>query len=163
MPDVKVQPDSLPSMLFDLTSSDEFFTYTTRYAREHAGSIDPVSFSLTDEEYADFVRYIQSTDLKFSRRSTEVLGLLRRVAKSEGYAEEAQAQLDALQEVFSKGVAADLEHFRDLVKRDLESEIVLDACMQKGAIKRIVGNDRDVKRAVEILKNKDEYNKILGK
>ena len=35
--------------------------------------------------------------------------------------------------------------------------------MQKGAIKRIVGNDRDVKRAVEILKNKDEYNKILGK
>ena len=59
-------------------------------------------------------------------------------------------------------MAADLEHFRDLVKRDLESEIVLDACMQKGAIKRIVGNDRDVKRAVEILKNKDEYNKILG-
>ena len=92
-----------------------------------------------------------------------MLSLLRRVAKSEGYAEEAQAQLDALQEVFSKGVAADLEHFRDLVKRDLESEIVLDACMQKGAIKRIVGNDRDVKRAVEILKNKDEYNKILGK
>ena len=92
-----------------------------------------------------------------------MLGLLRRVAKSEGYAEEAQAQLDALQEVFSKGVAADLEHFRDRVKRDLESEIVRDACMQKGAIKRIVGNDRDVKRAVEILKNKDEYNKILGK
>ncbi|MGM9620905.1 MAG: S41 family peptidase [Bacteroidaceae bacterium] len=163
MPDVKIQPDSLPSMIYDLTASDEFFTYATRYAREHAGHITPVDFSLTDEEYADFERYIQGTDLRFSRRSTEVLGLLRRVVAAEGYADEAKEQLEALEALFSKDASADLEHFCDLVKKELEKEIVQDACLQSGAVKRVAFTDKHVKRAVEILCNEAEYNKILGK
>ena len=163
LPDVQVQPDSLPSMIYDLTASDEFFTFTTRYAREHAGSIRPEDFSLSDEDYEAFVQYIQQSDLKFSRRSTEVLGLLRQVAKAEGYADEARDQLDALATVFSKDVTVDLEHFRPLVKRELESEIVQDACLQSGAVKRVAHTDKDVQRAVDILCNESEYNKILGK
>lgn len=163
LPDVQVQPDSLPSMIYDLTASDEFFTFATRYAREHAGSIRPDDFSLTDDDYASFVQYIQQSGLKFSRRSTEVLGVLRHVAEAEGYADEARAQLDALAAVFSKDVSADLEHFRPLVKRELESEIVQDACLQSGAVKRVAHTDKDVQRAVDILCNESEYNKILGR
>ena len=163
MPDVKVQPDSLPTMIYDLTASDEFFTYSTRYAREHADNISAVDFTLDDEEYDRFVQYIRSTDLKFSRRSTEVLKLLRRVTQSEGYADEAKGQLDALEELFSKDVAADLEHFREQVKKALEDEIVLDACLQRGAIRRLAFRDKDVRKAVEILLDQNEYNKILGK
>ncbi|HBE54678.1 MAG TPA: peptidase S41 [Prevotellaceae bacterium] len=163
MPDVKAQPDSLPTMIYDLTASDEFFAYTTRYAREHADSINPMTFTLSDREYADFVSYIQGSGLKFSRRSAELLHLLRRVSQSEGYADDAKAQFDALEEVFSKDVTADLEHFREPVKKALEDEIVLDACMQRGAIRRIAARDKNVKKAAEILRNKEEYNKILGK
>ncbi len=163
MPDVKALSDSLPTMIYDLTASDEFFAYATRYAREHADSIDPVSFSLSDDEYADFVHYIQESGLKFSRRSTEVLKVLRRMAQGEGYAQEAKAQLDALEEIFSKDVTADLEHFRDTVKAELEDEIVLDACLRRGAIRRLTSKDKNLGKAVELLQNQDEYNKILGK
>ena len=163
MPDVRIQPDSLPTMIYDLTASDEFFTYATRYAREHAERIDPVTFSLTDEEYAQFVSYMQDTDLKFSHRSTEVLKLLRHVVKGEGYADEAKDQLDALERIFARDIAAELEHFRSLVKKELENEIVLDVHLQRGAVKRIAFLNADVKRAVEILQNQEEYNQILGK
>ncbi|MGN0234251.1 MAG: peptidase S41, partial [Bacteroidaceae bacterium] len=163
MPDVRIQPDSLPTMIYDLTASDEFFTYACRYAREHADNIDPVGFSLTDEEYTQFVSYMQGTDLKFSHRSTEVLKLLRRVVRSEGYADEAQTHLDALEAIFARDIVAELEHFRDLVKKELENEIVLDAHLQRGAVKRIASRDKDVRRAMEILQNQEEYNHILGK
>ena len=163
MPDVRIQPDSLPTMIYDLTASDEFFVYATRYAREHAERIDPVTFSLTDEEYAQFVSYMQDTDLKFSHRSTEVLKLLRHVVKGEGYADEAKDQLDALERIFARDIAAELEHFRSLVKKELENEIVLDVHLQRGAVKRIAFLNADVKRAVEILQNQEEYNQILGK
>ncbi len=163
MPDVKAQPDSLPTMLYDLTASDEFFAFTTRYAREHAGSIDPVTFSLSDAEYDEFVQYIRDSGLKLTRRSGEVLDFLRSVAESEGYADEAKEQMDALKQIFSKDALAGLEHFRDQVKTLLEGEIVLDACMHRALAKRLASTDKDVKRAVEILASQEEYNKILGK
>lgn len=163
MPDVKLQPDSLPTMIYDLTASDEFFMYSTRYAREHANGISAVDFHLTDEEYADFVQYIKESGLKFNRRSTEVLKLLRQVAGREGYGEEAKAELDALESRFSKDVTNDMEHFREQIKKELENEIVLDACLQGASFKRLAHTDEDVKRAMEILNNQDEYKSILGK
>ncbi len=163
MPDVKVQPDSLPTMIYDLTASDEFFMYSTRYAREHANNISPVDFHLTDEEYADFVQYIKESGLKFNRRSTEVLKLLRQVAGREGYGEEAKDELDALESRFSKDVTNDMEHFREQIKEELENEIVLNACLQGASFNRLAHTDKDVKRAMEILNNQDEYKSILGK
>lgn len=85
------------------------------------------------------------------------------MAQGEGYAQEAKAQLDALEEIFSKDVTADLEHFRDTVKAELEDEIVLDACLRRGAIRRLTSKDKNLGKAVELLQNQDEYNKILGK
>lgn len=163
MPDVKLQPDSLPTMIYDLTASDEFFMYSTRYAREHANDISPIDFHLTDEEYADFVQYIKESGLKFNRRSTEVLKLLRQVAGREGYGEEAKDELDALGSRFSRDVTNDMEHFREQIKEELENEIVLDACLQGASFKRLAHTDKDVKRAMEILNNQDEYKSILGK
>ena len=49
------------------------------------------------------------------------------------------------------------------MKRELENEIVLDVHLQRGAVKRIAFLNADVKRAVEILQNQEEYNQILGK
>lgn len=163
MPDVKVQSDSLPAMFYDLVASDEFFAFTTRYAREHAGSIDPVTFSLSDAEYDEFVQNIRDSGLKLAHRSSEVLDFLRRVAESEGYADESKEQMDALKQIFSKDALAGLEHFRDQAKKALEDEIVLDACLHMGLVKRLASTDKDVKKAVEIVTSQEEYNKILGK
>ena len=49
------------------------------------------------------------------------------------------------------------------IKKELENEIVLDVHLQRGAVKRIAFLNADVKRAVEILQNQEEYNQILGK
>ena len=160
---MRMRPGSLATTIDDLAARDEFVGYAARYAREHAESIDPVTFSLTDEEYAQFVTYMQDTDLKFSHRSTEVLKLLRHAVKGEGYADEAKDQLDALERIFARDIAAELEHFRRLVTTELENEIVLDVHLQRGAVKRIAFLNADVKRAVEILQNQEEYNQILGK
>ena len=45
----------------------------------------------------------------------------------------------------------------------LLDEIITRYYYQKGSIEASLNHDKEVKRAIEILKNKEEYNKILGK
>ena len=57
----------------------------------------------------------------------------------------------------------DIYKFKDEIKLLLLDEIITRYYYQKGSIEASLNHDKEVKRAIEILKNKEEYNKILGK
>ena len=52
---------------------------------------------------------------------------------------------------------------REDVSQYLRDEILVRYYYQKGRIEGALDDDPDIKKAVEILSNRAEYNKILGK
>ena len=160
-PDVVVKPDSLPSFVYDLVAGEELFNYATQYALQHK-TIPPASeFSVTDEEYTDFVQYISQSGFVANRRSETVLSLLKDAARIEGYYDQAKAEFDALEEKLRSDLSADLIRMKDEVRPYLNSEIVSRYYYQRGTCQQQLLHDRDYDQALQLLSNEEEYHKIL--
>ena len=153
----------MPTIVSELINSDEFFDYVTHFCRTHP-SIPPVGeFKLSDEDYATFADSIQASGFEAGKPAKEVLKVLRDVIKREGYQEATQAELDALEAKLTYDVKADLLRFRKDVEPFLCDEIVHRYYYQKGGAQQQLIGDPCIERALQVLSNLSEYNKVLGK
>lgn len=160
-PDVEVKPDSLPTMIYELVQSDEFFDYVTHFCRTHP-TIAPVGeFRFSDEDYAAFVDSIQSSGFEAGKPAKQVLQVLRDVIKREGYQEATSAELDALEAKLAYDIRADLMRFRKEIEPFLCDELAHRYYFQKGGVQQQLVGDPCVERALQVLSSPDEYKKIL--
>ncbi len=162
-PDVEVRPDSLPTLIYDLVASDEFFDWATDYCSKHEQIAPAGEVKLTDEEYNQFVQFITESGFTYNRRTEEVLKLLSDVAKREGYLEQAQQELDALKAKLSPNLSTDLMRFRKDIETYMVDELVHRYYYQWGGAKQQLKDDPCIERVRTLFSNMDEYNKILGK
>lgn len=153
MPDFEIPEDSLPTLLYDLVASEEFFNYATRYAQQHETIAPAGEFEISENDYKDFVDYITSSDFTYNHRSNEVFKVLRDVARREGYLERAQAEFDALEAKFQVDMHADLWLFRSLIQDYLADEIVQRYFYQRGGIQQQLKSDKYVEKALEVLRS----------
>ncbi len=161
-PDVVMKPDSLPSFIYDLVASEEMFNYATQYAQQHDEIASPSDFDISDEDYADFVDYMQQSGFAANRRSETVLGLLKDAMKIEGYYDEAEEQYAALEAKLKGDLSSDLMRMKDGVKPYLNTEIVSRYYYQKGTCEQQLNDDKPYDEAIRLLTNEEEYHKILN-
>ena len=162
-PDIEVKPDSLPTLIYDLVSSDEFFDWATDYCSKHEQIAPAGEIKLSDEEYNQFVQYITEAGFKYNRRSEEVLKVLRDVAKREGYLEQAEQEFEALKAKFSPNLSTDLLRFRKEIEIYIGDELAHRYYFDRGGIKQQLSDDPCIERVKAIFSNAEEFNKILGK
>ena len=160
-PDIEIQPDSFPSMIYDLVESDEFFDYATLYASQHASIAPAGEFAMSDADYAQFVDYICQSGFTYNRRSDEVLRMLKNVARREGYYETAQAEFAALEARFANDLGTDLQRFRHEIEPYLCDEIVHRYYYEAGGVKQQLVGDSSMKQALELLQTPERYAAIL--
>lgn len=162
-PDSVIMNDTLPTMIYDLVQSDIYFDWVTEYVSAHPTISSPEAFFVSDSLYTEFCRYIEKSEFTYNRRSDEVISLLRQVAKMEGYLEDAEGEMKALEEKFAPNLQRDLQRMKIHIIPYLESEIVSRYYHQKGAIRHSVPGDKVYRCAVNILKDAETYNSILTK
>lgn len=160
-PDSVIQNDTLPTMIFDLVQSDIFFDWATNFASTHAKISAPGEFVVTDSMYADFCSYVESSKFTYNRRSDEVIKLLRQVADMEGYLEDAEEEMKALEAKFAPDIHKDLERLRKHVIPYLEGEIITRYYHQKGTIRHAIPKDKVYRSAVNLLRDPSKYNSFL--
>lgn len=160
-PDIKSEPDSVATMIYDLVQSEPYQDWITEYHQKHSTIAPAGEFHLTDAEYDDFSKYIQKSDFTYNRRSLELIKLLRDVAKREGYLETTEPEMKALEDKFATNLKADLERNKKDILPLLETEIVSRYYLLRGAIQQQLLNDKVLHRALEIIQNDKEYSKIL--
>ncbi len=160
-PDVVVVPDSLPSFIYDLVAGEEMFNYVTSYVQQHSVIADASVFDVTDDEYEDFVDYMQKSGFSANRRSELVLDLLKDAMKMEGYFDEAQEEFEALKAKLGNDLSADLMRMKNGVKPYLNTEIVSRYYFQRGVCQQQLIDDKAYGEALRLLNDEEEYNKIL--
>jgi carboxyl-terminal processing protease len=137
------------------------FDFATQYAYSHPTISGAKSFVLTDQEYQEFVSWAKSKSITYESSLESELNDLIAVSKRERSYTELKPQLDIIKARLSESRKNDLLHFKDQIKPLLEEEIVSRYYFEKGIVEARFKNDNEVKKASEVLRNQDEYKKIL--
>ena len=164
-PDVEVKPDSLPNIAFYLAgardSNEVMLNYEVDYIAKHPQIAPAKEFALTDADYDDFKARVLKADFKYDRETEKYLKDLEKLAKFEGYYDDAKQEFEALKKKLSHNVAKDLDYNKDYIKQLLENDIVAAYYYQAGAIQNSLRYDKQVKEAVKLLNSPEKYEKIL--
>lgn len=160
-PDLTVKKDSMATMLYYMITSDELFDYVTSYVERHPTIAPAAQFSITDEDYADFEKYMSGTKFSYDAQSGKALNELKKIAKAEGYLSDAQDAFKALEQKLKPNLQKDLERNKKDIKNIINGEIIKRYYYQKGTIQYSLKDDKDLKEAYRILGNIQEYNRIL--
>lgn len=164
-PDVEVMPDSLPNIVFYLAgardSNEVLLNYEVDYIAKHPTIASPDKFELSDADYAEFRQRVLASDFKYDRETEKYLKDLVKLAKFEGYYEDAKPEFDALQKKLQHNVAKDLDYNKEAIKHIIESDIVAAYYYQAGAIQNGLRYDKQMKEAVRLINTPDEYKKLL--
>ena len=164
-PDVEVKPDSLPNIAFYLAgardSNEVMLNYEVDYIAKHPTIAPAKDFALTDADYDEFKARVLKADFKYDREPEKYLKDLEKLAKFEGYYDDAKPEFEALKKKLSHNVAKDLDYNKEYIKQLLENEIVAAYYFQAGAIQNSLRYDKQIKEAVKLLNSPEEYSKIL--
>ena len=165
-PDIEVQPDSLPNIAFYLTSSgrdssEVMLNWELKYLSTHPTIAPAKNFVISDADYADFKQAVLKSGFKYDRESKKYLEGLVKLARFEGYYDDAKPEFDALEKKLNHNIAKDLDYNKQTLKQLLTSDLVSAYYYQRGSMENSLQFDKQWKRAVEVLQNPTEYRNIL--
>ncbi|MDR0971255.1 MAG: S41 family peptidase [Bacteroidales bacterium] len=162
-PDVVIEPQYASLIAISLITKFMAFDFATLFVKEHP-TIAPVEeFEITDEIYENFISFIKDKDYSYTTITERLLNEVEETSKKEKYSKDIASEIEKLKDIIQKDKQNDLIKFKDEIKEILLSEIVVRYYYQKGRIKAMLNQDDEVKKAVEVLLDKEKYNKILGK
>ena len=166
-PDVEIKADTIPNIAFYLSASGQdstevMFDYVVDYIAKHPVIAKPVEFHLTDADWEEFKARVIKSGFTYDPVSMKQFDQLVKTAKFEGYYDEAKVAFDGLKEKLNHDVAFDLEKHKAVLLQVLESDIIAAYYYQAGAIEAGLNYDRQLKEAERLLKNPEEYKKLLA-
>lgn len=165
-PDVEIVPDSMPNIAYYLTTSgldstSVMLNWEMNYRKKHKTIAPANLFQITDAEYEDFKQAVLKSGFSYDRGSEEVMKELVKMAKFEGYYEEAKPEFEALQNKLKHNIAKDLDYNKAVIKTLLASDIVAMYHFQRGKSQYLLRDDKQWKEAVKLLQDPERYASIL--
>ena len=160
-PDIEVKMEKTPNILFYLVNDDMIFDYATQYVIQHPTIAEVKDFQLTDADYADFKAMMKKRNFTYDRQSEAMLKNLKEMAEFEGYMEGAAEEFAALEKELQHNLDLELDRFAKDIKPLIAEEIVKRYYFEKGAVQESLKDDPDLKKALEVLQQPEEYKKVL--
>lgn len=161
-PDIEAEQPEISNISVSLITKYLIFDYANKFKRENAEIKPAAEFEITPEIYADFVKWLHDKDYDYVTRSERMLAELKKTAENEKYFDELSAEFAQLESKMMHNKQADLEKFSPEIKSLLRSEIVSRYYYQKGRVEAQVTEDPEIKKAREVLLDKELYTGILG-
>ena len=160
-PDIEVKMEKTPNILFYLVNDDMIFDYATQYVIQHPTIAEVKDFQLTDADYADFKAMMKKRNFTYDRQSEAMLKNLKEMAEFEGYMEGAAEEFAVLEKKLQHNLDLELDRFAKDIKPLIAEEIVKRYYFEKGAVQESLKDDPDLKKALEVLQQPEEYKKVL--
>ena len=162
-PDVEVEPEYMSNISVALLQKNLVFDYVTDFYYKHKDIAPASQFRVTDDIYNDFKNYISTKEYEYSTNTEKTLKILREKAKEEKYLEAIEKELSDLEKKLQSDKLVDLDKNKEEVKQLIESEILTRYYYEKGRTEGMLKYDNVLHKAIKVLSNKEEYNKILKK
>ena len=164
-PDVEVKPDTMANVtiyLDRLDSTEVMFDYAVDYISKHPTIAPAADFHLTDADYQDFKQRVIAAGFTYDQVSKKQYDELVRIAKFEGYYDDALAEFEALKaKIDHHDIARELDRHREEIQQLLEQDIVSAYYYQGGQVQVGLRNDKTLQEALRILTTEGAYEALL--
>lgn len=161
-PDVMVKDEFLSPAAIQLITSGYIFDYASLYCGEHPNATISSGFRLSDEEYANFGKWLKEKEFIFSSELEEQMKRLVEVAKQERSYSELQDQLSSLQKQIEVNRSKDLIRYKDEITQVLEEQIAFHYGLVKAKVEQSLQRDKVVAEATRFLHEEAKYRSLLS-
>lgn len=162
IPDVSLSVKEYTPISRSVMSNNIIFDFATRYRIKHPEINTAKSFTITPELFNEFSEFIATKEYSYKTESEELLTEWQKVAEREKYFDAAKSEFEQLKQKIEYDKKADIDKSKDQLSELLLDEITSRYYFQKGRIESSFGYDAELKKAVEILKDKTFYKDILS-
>ncbi len=160
-PDVEIKSESLSNITVSLLTKNLIFDYATIFVAENEPVQHIDEFEFTENDYQEFLIFLENKSIDYTTQSYKTLEDLIKTATKEKYFEGAEEEFEALKKKLVHDKNKDLQTFKDEIIQLLAEEIISRYEYQEGRIITSLKQDVQFNKALDILKNKEQYFSIL--
>ena len=160
-PDITIEAEEIAKITQELVIQDITFDFVNNYALRHPEVAPIKDFKLSDNVYNEFKQYLKEKKFSYETESQQMLEKLIKTAKAEKYFDNTKEEIEKLQKEFAHSIDRDMNLFQNEIKSFLTEQFIQRYYYLEGVIEYKMKHDKEIDKAVEILANKDEYQKIL--
>lgn len=162
VPDSVVEQRDYSRLVYNLVMGSQLFDFATKYAATHPEIASPGEFRLSDEDFAEFVAFVDTAKIKSDKAGERLLEELAKTARTEGFmTDDLQAVLDSLAPLVAPDLRRDLYNRREEIEDFLGREIVSRYYNRAGEEEYSLRFDREFAVARDILADPALYNSLL--
>lgn len=148
-PDVKIDAKSYSRLTYSLVLNGVVEQYALEFVRKHASIPAVDDFSLSDEDYKDFVEFAKGKKFDYRSSAKTYFDIMKEEIEKDGLTEAMSSQIEAL----GKALDMEKEEFLMLKKDEIvpfiEEEIVVRYYFQSAGVKLRIRYDEQLKKAME--------------
>ncbi len=161
-PDIELEETKLSNITQALQKNDGIFDYVTSYyyKNPNLGNKIPV---ITDADYTDFKLFLKNQKINFNTETEIALKKTLETAKKEKLDEAITVEYQQLLTAIQKSEENQLVKNQKEIKNLIVDEIIKRYQYKEGLYQYYIKNNSEIKKAVTVLDNAAEYNKILKK
>lgn len=160
-PDRKLEPRYVSRFAVTLYSLGFIEDFVDEYMKRHAAdSIDVGSFSITDADYADFLRFMAEKEVPYESASRRMLKAMKEAAKADNFTR-LQERIDEMEAELKDDKETNLETYRDEIVETINSDIVLRHAYMAGMIAHNLRSDPEVAAAAALLFDPPAWQAVL--
>jgi len=162
VPDSLTKDDRKINIAYYIFAQNQYFDFATQYVLKHPTIASPIEFKLSDEDFKSFTDYLLEKKFTYTTQTEKSFSELLEMAKYEGLDVRAKDELAALKTKLVPDISKSMVENKAEISELLGLEIVKRYYYQKGEIQLSLLNDKDLKVALDLLKQGGKYQKILS-
>ncbi|WP_317131814.1 S41 family peptidase [Mucilaginibacter rubeus] len=160
-PDLFIKQEKFANVTQALVGKLLIFDYATVYHDKHAKIADARSFTLSDGEYNDFIKYLADKNYSYTTASEKLLTSLKVEATKDKQFNDIQAEYEGLKTKLIASKKNDLIQHKDEIKQVLENEIASRYYYEKGRYETNFKYDKELAQSVKTMQDKAQLVSIL--
>lgn len=160
LPDIVMESTKTSAIADALQKNDAIFNYATYYYYKNQNPENKIP-SITDAEINDFKSYLKHEKISYDTETELALKTVLEKAKKEKIDETINPEYQQLLVALDKSEEILIDKNKEEIKNLILDELIKRYQYKTGLYKYYVQNNPEIKKAIEILKDKSNYNKIL--
>ena len=162
-PDVAVKPEYAGRFATALVAYGYMDDYAVEYYNKNRDiAFDPLTFRMSDDEYAAFCRFIEGKEIEYTSATQLELSKLKSIAGKEEYAGKIAPMIAEIEAVVKADKKRDLALYKKEILEYLESAITANYAYAWGRSMRAVANDPHVAEAAALVADRERIESLLG-
>jgi carboxyl-terminal processing protease len=161
-PDIFIKQEHFASITQSLLGKLLIFDYATHYREVHAKIPDAHTFTMSDADYADFVKYLSGKSYSYNSPAEKLLDDMKAEATKEKQFDEIQGEYDNLKAKLLATKKNDLQLHKEEIKQVLENEITSRYYFERGRYETNFKYDNDLAQAVKTMQDRPKLDSITN-